>query len=62
MNLCEVILELKKIKTLFLEDNHLKRKGHSLENFNLMAKLALTLIFGEKFKKNQTHQNGEKPI
>lgn len=39
------------LDVIFSEDNQLKRKGNSVENFNLMTKVALALIDNEKTTK-----------
>jgi predicted transposase YbfD/YdcC len=39
------------LDVIFKEDHQLKRKGNSVENFNMMTKVALALIDGEKSTK-----------
>lgn len=39
------------LDVIFKEDGQLKRKGNSVENFNMMVKVALALIDGEKSTK-----------
>jgi len=39
------------LDVVFKEDNQLKRKGNSVENFNMMTKVALALIDNEKSTK-----------
>jgi len=39
------------LDVIFKEDLQLKRKGNSTENFNMVLKLALGMLDGEKTKK-----------